>query len=127
MEPIRYRNRESYYISNLMFDDYYLCASSEHGDRSRHRRMVYAKKMDQKELQNNPKCMWTISLVKNRQSSYIWNVFYEQPLYSGGLVYKSLKTNARKAFLWHRKPDSTQFLWDLICHNIYQFDMPFVL
>ena len=111
--------KDVYYITNYYYNEH-LCAHHTHLERFNYRRYVYLVKMNKESIWTNQKCMWQLRKLKNNKHNYtIWNVNYKEPLYAASFMLKTARTDRRNLFLWYKKPDSTQFNWNLECISHY--------
>ena len=119
----------TYYITNSHYLEH-LCATHYHIEVFNHRRKVNLNRLNKHSLKTNKKCMWKIVKEKNiekfkvmtgrhfndKHELYtIWNLNYREPLYAVSQLLKTAGISRRNVYTWHKKPDSNQFYWYLIC------------
>jgi hypothetical protein len=118
LKPASWLN-DTFYITNYFYNEH-LCAHHTHLEKFNYRRYVYLVKMNKESLFTNQKCLWKLKLLQQLNNSYtIWNLNYKEPLYAASFMLKTAKTDRRNLFLWHKKPDSRQFNWNLECISHY--------
>ena len=107
----------TFYISSLYYDDYHICATHKHADKFYYRRKINLVKLNKESLATNQKCMWKFEALSNSSNTnyHIWNINYEEPLYSVSFLLKSARSKNRFVYTWHKSPDSKQFNWNLNC------------
>jgi hypothetical protein len=114
------KNR-TFLIGNAHFKNHILCASSDHLDRFNQRRLVNLNRLNDeiKILKGLSKCVWILDKVNpnsvNSNDFMITNMKYKEKLYAASYLFKTSRTKRRNVFLWHKKPDSTQFVWNVNC------------
>ncbi len=119
-EPVDWMslNESYYYIANVKYNEY-LCASQSFGDSAKKRRIVQLEPMSRELLATNKKCMWRAEQLNNQNDQfYLWNVHFKESFYAA-TSFKLYKKSDRKVFLWHKEPDSDQFVWFVYCSKSY--------
>ena len=110
-------SNSTFYIRSQEYKEY-LCAASSYKDLFKMRRKLHTIKIgDRTELSESFQCEWIFEKVPTRTSNntyFIWNVMYEEPLYAISYFYKNHKLK-RNVYLWHKKPNSKQFKWQVDC------------
>jgi hypothetical protein len=144
-EPVNDGQNNTYHLINVQYEEY-LCASDLHLDVLRLRRKVNTVRINKYDMngfsgdnkndstsvgnslvgiydyQNS--CKWRLqSLSGGDPDKYmIWNVKFNEPLYAASFLFKMAKSNRRNVYLWHKKPDSLQFVWFINCFQNSKFD-----
>ena len=104
-----------FYLKSVKYPNEYMCASSSHSDLLRRKRRLQTKLDINSTMMNIGKeCEWSIERSITNNGYNIWNVLYQEPMYSTSYYFK-FESEKRNVFLWHKSPDSAQFEWIIDC------------
>ena len=118
-EPVDWLN-DTYYITNLQYNSYHLCAGHMFMDILNQRRYLTLNNLNEQSLKTNKKCMWRVKYDSTRNSYQIWNAYFKEAIYATKFILSTLiqSTYRRNVFMWNGRPDSLQFDWKLICVKV---------
>ena len=120
----QHTNRSTFFLRNFFFTNENLCATDKHKEKTKRRRLVNLAKVNSTHEAriNNLKCIWELkheNKIKGEGQVFsIWNSYYNEPLYSPVNLFSKFNS-PRILYLWHKKPDSKQFYWDISCDKSF--------
>ena len=109
-------NNKTYHITNMNYENQYLCASYDHLDKHHQRLKVHLHKLTAESRYRNKKCMWMLTKRSNSSEYLFINKYYLRPL-NGGKSF-SKNTKSRNIYLMHlnnQRPKSS--FWFINCSN----------
>ncbi len=111
-------SNSTFYIRSQQYNEY-LCAANSYKDLFKMRRKLHTLRISDKNLLSESlQCEWIFekipSRTRNNNTYFIWNLIYREPLYAISYFYKNHKLK-RNVYLWHKKPNSKQFKWQVDC------------
>ena len=115
------QDKTAVYIKHTLTDQY-LCSSNifhQSKCKCKKRRIVWLYNHSHFSI-NRSACEWHLEKVRtkklNKNKYTIWSMLYHEPLYAVSSLINGPNKN-RSIFLWHGKPDSSQFIWNIDCNN----------
>jgi hypothetical protein len=116
------KNSSQFYLINFQYKDEYMCSFQKHLDIFNNRRKIG---LIRKTSNNDDtfvlteKCLWDFERMKKMTSdknlNIISNCEYRESLYAASDLFKSTKSKQRNVYTWGKRPDSNQFVWNLLC------------
>jgi hypothetical protein len=144
-EPVKNGQNDTFHLINVQYEEY-LCASDLHLDVLRLRRKVNTIRLNKFDMNGfvgeknetngvrsgkslvgiydyQNACKWKLQNIVGGESDkfMIWNEKFNEPLYAASFLFKMAKSNRRNVYLWHKKPDSLQFIWFINCFQSSKF------